>query len=329
MNLRHLILALAALIAAASCVDASKDGHLVPATVEHDESLPQLAFNDSIFHLETRGDPDDPVIIVLHGGPGSDYRSLLPLLEPVDGQRLEDEHFVVIWDQRGSGLSMRHDAGEIDLATYDADLDWLVDHFSSGRPVVLLGHSWGGMYASRYISLYPDKVAGAILMEPGPLTGQLFEEIKADLLKLAFFSEWLNDLTWAHRIFSPDDHARADYLWVLAMLGDSQPGFHEAEERSPVWRLGAVASAAVQEDGMEGGKGVWDFTVGLDTFAPKVLFMASALNTVIGEDFQRRQMTFFANVELEVIANSGHDHPFTRPQETLRSIVAYLGEIGF
>ena len=88
-----------------------------------------------------------------------------------DGYALTDDHFVVFWDQRGSGLSRRHDCGVFNLAAMDADLDALVDHVSPGRPVVLIGHSWGGMYATLYINRHPEKVAGAVLMEPGPLNG--------------------------------------------------------------------------------------------------------------------------------------------------------------
>ena len=311
------------------CDMASDDNNLVPATVAKDESLPQLAFNGSNFHLETFGDPADPVIIILHGGPGADYRGLLPLLESVDGRRLQDDYLVVFWDQRGAGLSRRHDSADIDVAIYDADLAWLVEHFSPDQPVVLIGHSWGGMYASNYISGHPERVAGAVLMEPGPLTGKLYDEVASDIVELDFFSEWLNDTTWAYRILSPDDHERADYLFALGGFGDSQPKFHVPNDPTPFWRYGSVAGAAVQEDQTEGGKAVWDFTVGLDRYPPKVLFEASANNTAIGVEFQRRQLEFYGNAELVVIPDSGHEHPYTHPAETLRPIFDYFDELSF
>lgn len=311
------------------CLDPAEDGNLVPVTADQDATIPQLAFNGSTFHLETAGDPANPVVILLHGGPGGDYRSLLRLLDPVDGRRLTDDYFVVLWDQRGSGLSQRHDAAELDLATYDADLDWLVDHYSADRPVVLIGHSWGGMYATSYISEHPEQVAGAVLMEPGPLTGALFDEVKDEIIKLAFFSEWLNDYAWAHRVLSPDDHARADYLRALGMLSDAQPGYHQSDDDpSPIWRLGAVANTAVQEEGMVDGKPAWDFTTGLATFTTPVLFIASSDNTVIGEAFQRRQQVFYPNATMSVIADSGHDHPWTHAAQTMRPVFTYLDQLG-
>src|SRR3954471_18440085 len=169
-------LAIAAfLLSLAACLDPAEEGNLVPRTAGEDSSIPAIALNGSTFHVETFGDPSAPVIVVLHGGPGHDYRGLLRLRDPVNGLRLEDRYRVVFWDQRGSGLSERHAESQISLAAYDQDLTTIIDRFSPGRRVVLLGHSWGGMYATRYISLHPEKVAGAVLMEPGPLTGALYD----------------------------------------------------------------------------------------------------------------------------------------------------------
>src|SRR5262249_37227022 len=147
------------------CMDPSEPGNLVPKTVDEEPSLPAIEINGTKVHAETFGDPAAPVIIILHGGPGKDYRGYLRLRQPGDGTRLEDRHFVVFWDQRGTGLSRRHDEREITQAAYDADLEALVDKFSPGRPVVFIGHSWGGMYATRFIGLHPERVAGAVLMD--------------------------------------------------------------------------------------------------------------------------------------------------------------------
>jgi len=323
------LIAVAALSLAA-CLDPAEDGNLVPRTADEDPSIPQLSFNGSTFHVEAFGDPSAPVIVVLHGGPGGDYRGLLRLRDPVNGVRLEDRYRVVFWDQRGSGLSERHAESQISLVAYEQDLTTIIDRFSPGRPVVLLGHSWGGMYATRYISLHPERVAGAVLMEPGPLTGALYDEIKSQMFNLDPIAEWLNDYAWAQSIVSPDGHARADYLWGLASFGDIQPGFHASTtDREPFWRHGAVAAAAINAEGIVDGEPVWDFTVGLDRFTTPVLFEASSDNTVIGVEFQEKQMPFYPHASLAVIAGAGHDFPWVRPAETLAPVFNYLNAIGF
>lgn len=321
---------LLSLLSLPGCLDPAADGNLVPKTADQDPSIPHVELRGTVFHAETFGPEGAPVIVMLHGGPGADYRPLLRLRNEVDGARLEDSYQVVFWDQRGCGLSQRHDADAISHDVYDADLDALIDHYAPGRPVVLVGHSWGGMYATSYISRHPEKVAGAVLMEPGPLTGALYREVEAEIRKIDLFSEWLNDFTWGQRIISPDDHARADYILALGHLGDAQPGFEQSKtDREPFWRLGAVAMNAVSRDGMVDGKPGWDFTDGLERFSTKVLFEASANNDVIGVAFQERQLAFFPNAELAVIANAGHDHPWTQAEASLRPVFAYLAEIGF
>src|SRR5690349_12579367 len=96
-----------------ACLDPSADGNLVPKTADEDPSIPQLSINGSTFHLETFGDPSAPVIVMMHNGPGGSYRGLLRLRGAVDGERLEDHHLLVFWDQRSAGLSRRHAADEI------------------------------------------------------------------------------------------------------------------------------------------------------------------------------------------------------------------------
>lgn len=314
----------------ASCLDPNADGNLVPRTVDDDPSLPRVELNGTVFHAETFGDPAAPAIVVLHGGPGDDYRQLLRLRQPVDGVRLEDHHFLVFWDQRSTGLSRRHDPRDITEDAYDADLVAILDHYAPGRPVVLLTKSWGGMYASMFIGRHPERVAGAILMESGPLTGALFEDVKRGLQDIDFGSEWLNDYAWGQYTITPDGHARLDYLRMLGDLGGSQRKLHlSTTDKAPIWRVGAVANTTLMKEGMSHGKAVWDFTKNLDHFTKPVLFEASAWNEVTGADFQRRQMTFYPNAQLAVIPGAGHDHPWIQPEATLRPIFSYLAQIGF
>ena len=109
----------------------------VPATVADDPSLPHITIDGVTYHAETFGDPANPVVITIHGGPGGDYRSILSL------KALSDDYFVVFFDQRGAGLSPRVNSDEITLASAVADLDSIVEHYGGGEPVNLVAHSWG------------------------------------------------------------------------------------------------------------------------------------------------------------------------------------------
>jgi proline iminopeptidase len=327
-----LMMAAAGLAACDGINDPSEAGNLVPKTVDEDATIPALALAGTVFHYETFGDPTKPAIIFLHGGPGDDTRSLMRLADrqnAVDGgYALTDDHFVVFWDQRGSGLSRRHDCGAYTEARIEADLDALIDHVSPGRPVILIGESWGGMYASLYINHHPDKIAGAVLIESGPLNGQMFDAIRKDITDIDVFSEWLNDDVWDDQFLTPDDHARADYHRMLG-LRDSQPKSHKVTVNpAPVWRLGAVASRCVMNTGIKDGKAVYDFTDHLSAFSTPVLFLAGGESGVLGAALQERQRQVYPASTLVTIPGAGHDVAWVLPGPTLAAIHTYLASLG-
>ncbi len=104
------------------------------------------------------------MVIVVHGGPGADHQYLTSLTP------LSKTHRVIFYDQRGSGLSPRVDSSQLTIAQNLQDLNLLVEHFSANKKVKLIGHSWGAMLVSGYLSTYPEKVSHAVLVEPGMLT---------------------------------------------------------------------------------------------------------------------------------------------------------------
>lgn len=306
-------------------LEPSAPGNLVRPTVAEDATLPAIEMNGSRFHVETFGDPANPVIVFLHGGPGGDYRGMLRLAERRNGYRLADEYFLVFWDQRGSGLSMRHDRAVLTTDVYVNDLGTLVDRYSPGRPVLLIGESWGGMFATRYINQYPERVAGAILIEPGPLDGATMERVEDDVHGTPLGSEWLNDFAWSSQFLSADDHARMDYARMVGMR-DGQPRFHQSTvDPQPGWRLGAAASRYVTEDGQDGnGVFTYDFTTNLSAFTTPVLFIAGSWSEVLGPSLQQEQVLRYPSASLQVVEGAGHDVAWVKATEVLTAARAYL-----
>lgn len=122
------------------------------------ESLESVELGNVRQWIYVRGeDRDNPVLLFLHGGPGSPE---LPLAREF-GLQLE-EHFVVVhWDQRASGKS----AGEevppesLTIERYVADalelIDLLCTRFEEER-IVLLGHSWGSILGTLVARDHPE-----------------------------------------------------------------------------------------------------------------------------------------------------------------------------
>jgi pimeloyl-ACP methyl ester carboxylesterase len=66
-----------------------------------------------------------------------------------------------------------------------ADLHRLIGRAELPVPVVLVGHSNGGIYASLYTRTYPDEVAGVVLVDPGFAGQQHFERYGLPSAKVA------------------------------------------------------------------------------------------------------------------------------------------------
>jgi len=110
--------------------------------------------------------PSEDVLIVNHGGPGmtSDY---MRNLENLAGAGFT----VVTYDQRGVGRTSSPPAepSSYTLEKYAEDLE-NVREATGADAIHLFGHSWGGIVALRYATLYPERVRSVILMGSGPPT---------------------------------------------------------------------------------------------------------------------------------------------------------------
>jgi proline iminopeptidase len=98
-----------------------------------------------------------PVLVLLHGGPGFDHSSFKPLF----GQ-LTDVAQVVYVDHRGHGRSDRCGPPHWNLDTFADDVVRLCTALGIERPVVL-GQSYGGFVAQRYLARHPAHPARVIL----------------------------------------------------------------------------------------------------------------------------------------------------------------------
>ncbi len=304
----------------------SEPGNVVPRTVVEDPSLPAIVINNTRLHAETRGTPGKPVLIMLHGGPGADYRSLLPLADRFDGYSLAEHYFIVFWDQRGAGLSQRHDRDVLTIDQYDADLLAIVNRYAPGQSVTLVGHSWGGMYGTSFINRHPERVKEAVLIESGPIRGSTFERIKDDMYDVKLLREWLNDLTWSTQFFSADDHVRMDYQRTLGAIA-SQPrnNARRGPGAEPAWRNGAQANRYLMEDGQDSqGRFNFDFTTNLQAFRGRVLLIAGARSEVLGPPLQREQLPLYRQARLEVVAGAGHDVQWTHTAQVVQHMRGFF-----
>jgi proline iminopeptidase len=285
----------------------------VPRTVDHDPKLAAVDLAGTRVHVKTMGNPHGRVLIVLHGGPGDDFVYMLPLAGRAAGKSLTDDHLLVFWDQRSSGLSRRHDPRAITLDNYLQDLDDVISHYSPGAPVGLIGHSWGGTYATAYLNEKPERVYGAALIEPGGLSTALRNHDQIEGQR-ALFDMLFADLFVGDNV-SEANHDQADR--ILADFFGQLP----REEQVPFARFGTLVKRELELQALEQP---FDFTTRLDRVGFEVLFVAGDTGD-LGVTKQELQRKAFPQSRLVAVSGAAHnDLTGARAADVIPSLVEYF-----
>jgi proline iminopeptidase len=261
-----------------------------------------------MLHSEAFGDPDKPMVVVIHGGPGGDYRDLLNCRDLAGhGYR------VVFYDQRGAGLSQRFPkksytdlgTGAIDMM-YD-DLAGVIAHYrtKARQKVFLVGYSWGAMLATGFAGKHPGAVQGLVLAEPGGLKWDDIEEFTKKSRAFNLWGEALNDVAYLDQFMSgnEDQHEILDYKFAMSAIKNDITGEDNTRPES-LWRYGAVVNAALFKIGNDHHP---DLSTGIHNFHVPVLFLYSEKNRAYGDAWAQKIAGVFHTVRLTKIMGVGHE----------------------
>jgi proline iminopeptidase len=281
--------------------DPTTPGLLVPKTADQDPTLPSIIVNGAKLHSEAFGNENAPIIIPLHGGPGSDYRYLLNCKAFANqGYR------VVFYDQRGSGLSQRFPKSSYTSVNVLIDeLKGVIKYYrkSPNQKVFLLGHSWGGMLATAYINENPTDINGVVIGEAGGFIWQDVKDYIERSRSFNFFGEDLNNATYLDQFLTikHDEHEIIDYkLGLIASqnINDGNEGIAQT------WRSGGIILPRMLE---LGDKETPNWTTNLSKFKTEVLFIYSENNKAYGLDHAKKVSSAYPNVTLFKALGAGHD----------------------
>jgi len=254
---------------------------------------------------------EKPTLLLLHGGPGYDHSGFKPAFS-----RLADIAQIVYYDHRGHGRSDRRPRDEWTLDTFADDVVRLCDALGITRPIVL-GQSFGGFVAQRYIARHPTHASRVVLSSTSPHLGlarklAMFERLGGVEAREVAERFWTapSPATWA-----PYNVVCKPHYNTMAPAND------EAGQRIVFNEDILFASAGGEQQTM-------DLLPGLARAQCPVLVMAGALDPVCPlEDSQDIAAALPASlVQLAVFERSGHgawrdepDAAFTRLREFILS----------
>lgn len=120
-----------------------------------------VAIRNLRYHVLTWGEPGPGKVplVMVHGwmDVGASYQFVV--------DAFADDHYVIAPDWRGYGGTEVPHGDNYWFPDYLADLDFLLDHFSPGAPVNLVGHSMGGNVAMLYAGSRPERIRKLVNLE--------------------------------------------------------------------------------------------------------------------------------------------------------------------
>lgn len=252
--------------------------------------------------LENQG--SGPVVIGLHGY--LDNAASLAGLAPF----LHSYRFIAL-DLAGHGGSTHRPHGaHYNLLDYVQDLHALVEQ-QAFEQIILVGHSLGGILATLYAAIYPEKVQGVVSIDAcGPLTES--EDTTTQQIRDAIDSRWrknrnrlrvvdLDDAVTARCAISdiPAEHART----ILRRNLTQDAGGHYFWASDPKLRTRSTLRLT------EGQAQCL-----MQSIRCPVLFLGASSSFKKVDSMYRARQDWFAHSECEILAGGHHIH-MEKPEE--------------
>jgi pimeloyl-ACP methyl ester carboxylesterase len=184
---------------------------------------------------------EKPTLILLHGGPGYDHSAFKPIFS-----RLADIARIVYFDHRGHGRSDRRPPEEWTLDMFADDVVRLCEALGIVKPIVL-GQSFGGFVAQRYLARHPAHPAKVILSSTSHHLGLerklvMFEKLGGARARAVAQAFWQ----------APGPATWAPYKAVCSPLYNTQPPDDPQRNARIVFNEEILfASAAGEQQGMQ------------------------------------------------------------------------------
>lgn len=267
-------------------------------------------------HYKTYG--EGKPLLIINGGPGMSSEGFASL-----AKELGKNYLAILYDQRGTGASSMNEinAQTMTMDLMVKDIETLRMHLKIDNWTVL-GHSFGGMLASYYVSKHPKKVKGLILSSSGGVDLSLLSSLN---LSSNLNQKERDSLAyWTHKIQNGDTshHAaikRGTYL-APAYLYDK--------------KLVPMIAERLTQGNMAINGFIWedmrsinfDCKVALKNFKNPVLIIQGKQD-VLDKSIAEKTHQLFSNSELYYIDKSAHYAWLEQPKLYFGKINSFLSRL--
>jgi len=298
----------------------------MPKTTAYDSTLEKTVINGYGFHTKIFGNKNLPPLVVVHGGPGGDFHYLLSL------SSLSDQYSILFYDQRNTGLSPRGSEVSGSVESDLRDLEDLVLLHGKGKPVRIIGHSWGAMLAVAFSGRRPDLVSHLVAAEPGilnPEVAKIFVQKQKKGQSVFSMLKMIPYFAASLFVKTLDGQERFDYVMTAILNGSGGPPSQCKNTHLPEGSFLRAGYRVFKESMLpvikDPSKFSWDLTQGIQYYKGKLLLLSSTCS-FMGFDYQEeyhRPLLPSSTVHVK-LENTGHNMFTTDPELAIPPVREFL-----
>lgn len=252
-------------------------------------------------------------LVLMHGGPGLDHSSLLPL------QPCADQFTLIFYDHRCHGRSDLADVRSMTWENLTADVEALRQTLGFDKWAVL-GHSFGGMVALEYALRYPQSLSHLLLIDTCG-DARWVQQNAAEILAKRGYSAaavqaarrfYNGQLTPGEVFPAALKFARAYYYSLLALAREVVFG--------PRVKMRPEALVFGFSQLLTG----WSVMDRLSEIKVPTLVLAGRHDFQFPPEHQAILADRLPNAQLEIIERAGHNAQMERPAEVIKAVKRFM-----
>ncbi len=261
--------------------------------------------------LYTRVEGQGQPIVFMHGGPGADHSTLLPL------RPLSETNTLIFYDHRCNGRSLGPDVTSMTWDNLTADADALREALGFEKWAVF-GHSFGGMVALEYAFRYPQRISHLILADtcaditwvqqnaPAVLAQRGYSRAVVESAR-RFFNGQIKPYEMLPCLFR---FGKA-YTYSFNLLHTLQGLTVRINAHAQIFGFGTLLKG-------------WNVMDKLSTLSMPTLVMAGRHDFQFPPEHQMQMAALIPHAQLEIIEEAGHNAPMEHPRQAIQLIKKFV-----
>ncbi|HAI76503.1 MAG TPA: alpha/beta hydrolase [Microscillaceae bacterium] len=259
-------------------------------------------------------------VVIINGGPGMNSDGFAGIAQEIAALNYQ----TIIFDQRGTGKSIIEpiDASTITIDRMVEDLEVLRKKLGFEKWTVM-GHSFGGILATHYAALYPERIEKIIFSSSGGLTLK-FSEYVGNRIQTLLTAEQRDSLAYYQEKLNKGENTAYNLQKRASLLANAYvyDKNHAPAIAERLLQVNFTINGLVFQNLQAIG---YNYTGKFHAFAQPVLVLQGQ-NDIIAVETAQEIAQNFPNASLVLLDNCGHYGWLDQREEYLEAVKNFLSK---